>query len=67
LHRVEDRFVAVLDPNAPAQFVAIDETARRGRPVLPDDLIITDEPEDPIEPDDDDLDIEDDPDIEDDA
>jgi len=34
---------------------------------MPDDLIITDEPEDPIEPDDDDLDVENDPDIEDDA
>ena len=34
---------------------------------MPDDLIITDEPEDPIEQDDDDLDDEDGPDIEDDA
>ena len=34
---------------------------------MPDDLIIADEPEDPIEPDDDDLDVENDPDIEDDA
>jgi TIR domain-containing protein len=33
---------------------------------MPDDLIITDEPEDPTEPDDDDPGIEDDPDIEDD-